>query len=454
LKTTLNKLVTGFIDFATKTPTVAVLLPVQGLSIFFWWVGGSYLGFDVFASRSYWSFDDWCDPSTQGLGVHCWGDYYALANVLESGNPYFLGEGSTLYPAAGLVPFMFFKWLTDLTGVLWLGLALYLLLMSGLITYSTWVATNRQSFEKRVLITSTLVLLSPAVLVTLDRGNSAGFLVPLLIWLFVSIRDHNSQHTIISMALLSVIKPHYGVLAVAFILAGRAKEGSSALGLGITLNILPFLAFWPKEFPSNILIWANTFFGYQDYGSVTGFWPQNISFSQGIYIFFYSFHVATGGQLQPALTFIESSQGLWGFIVLFLVLAIVLAFRKKLTLIHTTILVVSAITMTSAITYYYYTVVAIPFLLILDKQSESILVQVNGSSKNQSQGYRDIRINMALWVSSILTLVQLPILIAQDSEYTLTTAPYIGGVWITCYLYILAVLLRSKEKFKRPQENL
>jgi hypothetical protein len=441
-------------DFATKTPTVAGLLPIQGVSIFFWWVAGSYLGFDVFASRSYWSFDHLCDPSTQGLGVHCWSDYYALASILESGNPYFLGEGSTLYPAAGLIPFMFFSWLTDLTGVLWLGLVLYLLLMSGLITYSAWVATNGQPFENRVLMTSTLVLLSPAVLVALDRGNSTGFLVPLLIWLFVSIRNHNSKQTIISMALLSVIKPHYGVLAVAFILAGRAKEGSSALGLGITLNIFPFLVFWPKEFPNNILIWANTFFGYQDYGSVSGFWPQNISFSQGIYLFFYSLHVASGGQFQPALTFIEVSQGLWGFLVLLLVMAIVLAFRKKLTLIHTTILVVSAISMTSAITYYYYTVVAIPFLLILDKKSKPNLDLDNESSRNRTQRYRNIRINTALWVSSIFTLVQLPILIAQESEYTLSTAPYIGGVWITCYLYILAVLLRSKEKPKRPQENL
>jgi hypothetical protein len=440
-------------DFVAKTPIVAVLLPIQGVSLFMWWVAGSYLGFDIFASRSYWSSDDLCNPNTQGLGVHCWSDYYALAIALESGNPYFMGDDVTLYPAAALVPFMFFKWLTDLTGVAWLGLVAYLLFMTGMISYSVWVATNRQSFEKRVLIFSTLVLLSPPVLTMLDRGNSVGLLIPALIWLFASIRNHKSTQTVISLALLSLIKPQYGILALAFILAGRGKEGSRALGLGLTLNILPFLVFWPREFPNNLYIWATTFINYQEYGSITGFWPQNISFSQAIYMLFYSLHVATGGQLQPALNVIESNQGLWGFLVLLLVIALVFLLRKKLTITQVSIIVVSAISMTSAISYYYYAVVAIPFLLILHKESKPILVSDKAFSTNDSQDLRNRRINIALWLASVLTLVQLPILIAQESVYTITTAPFIGGVWITCYLYILYVLVRSSDKSKNLQEK-
>ena len=450
----MTNLRSGFMDFAAKPPTVAVLLLIQGISIFLWWVAGSYMGFDVFASRSYWSSDELCNPSTQGLGVHCWSDYYALVMSLESGNPYFIGDGSTLYPAASLVPFMFFKWLTDLTGVLWIGLAAYLFTMTALISYSVWVATNRQSFEQRVLIFSTLVLLSPPVLVMLDRGNSVGFLVPILIWLFASIRDHKSSQTVFSLALLSVIKPHYGVLALAFVLAGRRREGSTALGLGLTLNVLPFLVFWPREFPNNIYFWATTFFGYQEYGSVTGFWPQNISFSQSIYIFFYSLHVATGGQLQTALSLIESRQGLWGFLVLLLVMALIFTLRKKLTIIQVSIIVVSAITMTSAISYYYYAVVAIPFLLILHKESKLSLDLASKFPHNDSQKtINNNRVNIALWLASILTLVQFPVLIAQESEYTITTAPFIGGVWIFCYLYIFVVNVRSREKSQIPKDK-
>ena len=448
----INNLRSRLMDFATKKPTVAVLLTIQGIAIFLWWIAGSYLGFDFFVSKTYYSSDHLCNPSTQGLGVHCWSDYYGPVIDLDSGNPYTISK-PTLYPPASLMPFMIFKSLTDLTGIPWLGLAAYLFTMSALISYSVWAATRGLSFERRVIIFSTLVLLSPAVLSTLDRGNSAGFLIPALVWLFSSIRNQKSSQTVFSLVLLTVIKPHYGVLAVAFILTGRAKEGSKALGLGMILNILPFLLFWPREFPNNFHFWITTLVSYQDYGSVTSFWPQNMSFSQSIYLFFYSLHVATGSQLQPALSFIASIQGLWGFSVLLLVIALVYTFRKKLTLTQVSIIVVSAITMTSAITYFYYTIVAIPFLLNLHKESKISAVVANKVQQNDIQDMRNNKIDFALWLASILTLVQFPVLIAQESNYTLTTIPFIGGVWILCYAYIFAVLFRSRDKSQTPQEK-
>jgi hypothetical protein len=135
------------------------------------------------------------------------------------------------------------------------------------------------------------------------------------------------------------------------------------------------------------------------------------------------------------------------------VIALVCTFRKKLTLTQVSIIVVSAITMTSAITYLYYTIVAIPFLLILHKESKISSVVANKDQQNDIQDMRDNKIGFALWLASILTLVQFPVLIAQDSEYTLTTSSFIGGVWIICYAYIFAVLLRSREKSQKPQEK-
>jgi len=441
-----NSIRTRIMHFLVRRPTVAVLLPIQGISIFLWWVAGSYLGFDLFSSRIFWSADGYCDPSTQGLGVHCFSDYYAVVNVLESGSPHSEFE-PTPYPAAALVPFMFFKWLTDMTGVLWLGLAAYLVSLATLISYSVWVATRGESFERRVIFFSALVLLSPAVIVTLDRGNSAGFLVPILIWLFSAIQNQKSSQTIISLALLSFIKPHYGVVAIAFILAGRVKVGSRALGLGLILNLLPFLVFWPREFPNNFFTWANTVLGYQDYGSVTGLWPQNISFAQSIYLWFYGLDLASGGQLQQVIEVIESGQGLWGPMVLLFVLALIFAFRKKLSMTQISIIIASAVSMTSAISYYYYIVVAIPFLLSLRKEAQPGADSSSQVTKNSNQDFRNTRINFALWFASILTLVQFPVLgISQEGGQIITTAALIGGVWITCYVYILIVLLQSREK--------
>ena len=440
-----------FLDFEIKKPTVAVLVLIQGISIFSWWVAGSYLGFDVYSSRIFLGADGFCDPGSQGLGVHCWSDYYTVVHAAEAANP-FSGEHPSLYPAAALMPFMLFKWISETSGILWLGLALYLFSMAALISYSVWAATRGQSFERRVLIFSALVLLSPAVLVVLDRGNSTGFLIPILIWLFSSVKNQKANHTIVSLALLSAIKPHYGLVALAFILAGQTKIGSKALGLGLTINLLPFFVFWPREFPNNLITWASTLLGYQEYGSITGLWPQNISFSQSIYLVSYSLDVASGGLLRPVVSFIESRQGLWGPLVLLFILGLIFTFRKKLTLLQASILVISAVTMTSAISYYYYIVVAIPFLLILDKDSNSDAG--NKVEQTKTYAFGTNRINFALWVSSIFTLLQLPVLgIAQDGEQIITTAVFTGGVWITCYVYILVVLAGSSKKSPLPQEK-
>jgi predicted nucleic acid-binding Zn ribbon protein len=249
------------------------------------------------------------------------------------------------------------------------------------------------------------------------------------------------------LALLSIIKPHYGVVALAFILAGRVKVGSMALALGLILNLVPFFVFWPREFPNNFIIWSNTLLSYQEYGSVTGLWPQNISFSQSIYLWVYSLDVASGGLLQQTLDFIEERQGLWGPLILVSMLALIFTFRKKLSVTQTSIIVVSAVSMTSAISYYYYIVVAIPFILSLHNESKSNSDSVGEFLQKNNQETRNRKIHFALWFASILTLVQFPILvIAQEGEQMITTSVLIGGAWITCYAYIFAVLWRSRDK--------
>jgi hypothetical protein len=115
------------------------------------------------------------------------------------------------------------------------------------------------------------------------------------------------------------------------------------------------------------------------------------------------------------------------------------------------IIVVSAVSMTSAISYYYYIVVAIPFILSLHNAAKSSSELVTLAWYNEIQAFRNERINFALWFASILTLVQFPILgIAQEGEQIATTAAFIGGVWITCYVYIFVVSMRSKVKSQIP----
>ena len=424
-------------------PTLTVLVPIQGVSIFAWWVAGSYFNFDVYASRIFPGYDGWCNPAKEGLGIHCWGDYYYPLFLIDEQNP-FSGEFPNPYPAAALTPFLFFRLLTQFSGLPSLGLFTYLAVMAASIAYSVWFATKGVSFERRILLFSALVLLSPAVLAVLDRGNSVGFLVPILIWLFTCMRNGNQRQAVWALAIMSVIKPHFGLMTLALILAGRFRIGFKAMALGISLNIGAFLVFWARDFPDNFITWLGNFISYQEYGSVAVPWPQNVSFSQAIYSLFFGLDIIFPGALQPTLQLIEKNQGVWGPLVLLLVFALLALYGKKLTTGQILILATSAISMTSAISFYYYIVLAVPFLLILFIESRDGAELLgagpeafvsNAAVKLWTQAY--------LWVASILTLVQFPVPGLVHEDKILGSGSLIGGVWIICYLVLLFSLMRE-----------
>ena len=48
----------------------------------------SYSNIRPTEALSYDISDGWCNPNTEGIGSHCFGDFYAPIRALESGNPY------------------------------------------------------------------------------------------------------------------------------------------------------------------------------------------------------------------------------------------------------------------------------------------------------------------------------------------------------------------------------
>jgi hypothetical protein len=432
-----------FLNWLFSFPIVAVLLPIQGISFILWWVTGSYFGLDVYSSRYFPGADGWCDPATQGLGVHCWGDYYYALALADQVNP-FGGDFMSPLTAAALTPFLFFESFSVMSGVPFLGVFLYLTTMAALISWSVWRVTRGRSLESRIILFSTIMFLAPPVLFALDRGNAVGFLVPLVIWLFdATVKDKSSQ-IIVSIALLSVIKPHFGLLALAIMLSGKTGEGLKAVVLGAGINLLAFAALWPESFPTNLLDWLGQLVGYQEYASVSAPWPQNVSFSQAIYVAVYGLDVLVGGALQQQLGFVAAQQGLWGMLVLVLVFLMIAVYKNSLSPIQVLIIAVSSISMAPSVSFYYYLVLVVPVLLQLNAQSlradHAALDHLNYKNPKRSAGQL---IDLYLWAASILSLILIPIpgLVAGDK--IIATGVLSGGFWILAYAAILGVLLKQ-----------
>jgi hypothetical protein len=425
-------------------PTAAILLPIQGISLLSWWIAGSYLGVDVYSSRSFSSGDGWCESFSQGLGIHCWGDYYyPLFLVLSQPNPWL--EYGNPYPAASFIPFLIPHFLGSITGIAQAGLVIFLGTMTLLIGWSVWAATNGMALEPRLILFTTLTLFSPPLINTLDRGNSVGFIIPLLVWLYSSLRNQSENQGVLAIVLLTVIKPHFAVLLFLFLLRGKFKGLIKGILLGGTIHVLGFLVVAGDRFPINIYDSLARVVSYQNYSSVESGWPQNISFAQSLYSLAYFFRGEQNSTI--IMGFLATNQGLIGPIVLLMVLLTITIFRSTLTNIQVAIILTSVIVMTSSTSYYYYAIFAIPGLLaVTHLKQQRVDATISSHSEHTPTSKR---INFILWSALVLTLIQLPIYQLDLSDViSATTANLVGGVWIGAYVLMFAVLLKQRIRDK------
>lgn len=437
-----------FFNWLHSMPTASVLIFIQGISFVLWWIVGSYFGIDTYASRSITGADGWCNPQTQGLGVHCWGDYYGPI-ILVNTQPDPWSGAFNPYPAAALTPFVVAQTLGSLTGFAQAGVFIYMFAMAASICWSVWIATKNLGPGSRALLFSALTFFSPPVIMALDRGNSVGFAVPLLIWFFLSLKNQKETQSIFAIALLTVIKPHFILMALFFLIRGRFKPTVSVVGLAGLVNILPFLLIGQQTFPANVIKWFTGTLAYQEYSSVTLQWPQNMSFSQGLYSLVFVISKGLNTNLDAALSSIAANQGAIGLVVLVGTVLGLTILRSKFSDQHLGIILISLITMTSGTSFYYYGVFAAPALLALMANNSKLSPRGDESGTTR-------RINIILWCALIGTHIQLPMFqvwqlpdldsywVEVTNDVVVTSATFVGFTWILSYAAIFTAIFWTK----------
>jgi hypothetical protein len=242
-----------------------------------------------------------------------------------------------------------------------------------------------------------------------------------------------------------VVKPHFAVLLFLYLLRGQFKTLIKGVLLGGTIHVLAFLVVAGDRFPINIYDSLVRIVAYANYTSVETGWPQNISFAQSLYSLAYFFRGEQKSTI--VLEFLSTHQGLIGPIVLLTVLLTITIFRSNLTNVQVAILITSLIVMTSSTTYYYYAIFSIPALLAVTQMKDNpkgLLTSEDSQLTSTSK-----RINFILWLSLVLTLVQLPMYQLDSNEVLIvTTANLVGGVWIGAYILIIVALLKGRTRRK------
>jgi hypothetical protein len=318
--------------------------------------------------------DCWLDWGTQ-IGRHCFGDYPWTLGVGMRPNPWepyalFLPWNNYQadqndYVAAGMMPQLLFglpaKWL----GMPQLGLIGYLLALTiAVLTPAVWAARGARGLERVVVFVALGAAAIPAWTV-IDRGNSAGFVVPIALVFLVALRRQRWGLVAIMVVLAALVKPQFVILALALLAARQWRLGGLTVGAVAITNLAAYLL-WPRNFPETIV---RSIHNTLHHGSpVKLLWLQNASFGRGIFFIPDMIAIRKRGSLPSG--FLDGPRSMIGYVVLVVVVVCVLALGRRIPPVMVGIALLSTAALFPSLSYRYYLVFALPFAALVARDPD------------------------------------------------------------------------------------
>jgi len=212
--------------------------------------------------------DGWCNEATQGIGIHCFGDFYAPISIAGTPNPW----SNSLNLAYTPLNFTYFRlmdssFITSLGGhtALAINLLLTLICLSlpGLYIWRTQVSHQYISGPWVLLIS----LASAPSIMLIDRGSSSFLLFPLVFFFYRAIIDDNYQQATFTLLAMTLWKPQSFILAVGILIFMGVKPFIKSALLTIFAFILSFILY-PVNLVDNFFSWLDNSAEYQNYVAI------------------------------------------------------------------------------------------------------------------------------------------------------------------------------------------
>lgn len=413
-----------FAGQSERTILLGTVLVVSSISLAMAYILIQWFAVDVIASLLNVPQDCWVDWQ-MGIGRHCFSDYAMTANVGLQANPWTyeltLPWGNYQphpigYPAGGLLPAVLFGFPAHLLGAPQLGLLAYLLALSiAVFAPAVWAARGAHGLERVVVLVALGAAAIPAWGV-IDRGNTAGFIVPVALVFLVALRRQRWALVAVMVVLAALIKPWFVLLAVAFFAARQWRWGGVALVSVAVTNVAAYLL-WPRDFPNTIMQTVHnlsyTTDAFQDHVSL-----RNVSFGRGILLipdvleFF-----TTGGKMPDG--FLAGPRALIGYVILVVVLIAVVALGRRIPPVMTGIALLATSTLFLPVAYYYHLVFVLPIaaLIVRDPKGPSGSGIFDGLEREGGGRRRAVGIFVSLATALSIAQVALPGMIVEEPVF-------------------------------------
>lgn len=415
---------------------------------------------DVTSSLLFNPADCWLDRSVS-IGRHCFDDYAVTLSAGLQPNPWdyplvlpptYL-PGFFIYPAAGITPAVLFGLPAEWLGAPRLGLIGYLVALTiAVITPAFWAARGARGLE-RVVVFLALSCAAIPVWGVIDRGNSAGFVVPIVLVYFVALCRQRWGLVAVMVVLAALVKPQFAVLAVVLLAARRWRLGGLAFAGIVVSNVAAFLL-WPRDFPGTItraiqndLNYSNLPEGLHD--------PRNMSLSKAALLIPETIKALQMGKVPDG--YLAGLGPVIGFVVLALVVVSVLALGRRIPPVMVGIVLLATAALCPPFTAFYYLVFVLPVAALIVRDpggppGTGIFDQL------ATVGGRGRWVGMWVSVTSALSIAQFAVpgapfqdvIFAQhgvrgvigSSPIVPTSAPLVPFLWLVACVLILVSYAR------------
>ena len=258
---------------------LTILTVFVGISFLAILVLGSYFDQPITQALSFDIKDGQCDPDTQGVGVHCFGDYqYVQRQLSPSAGAYYQENPNNIYTPTGLIPNLIAKTIDKNFGPR-VALFIYLFLLAIAISIPAIYFSLRPSRSKRFgPIFAFLTVFAQPFISTLDRGSSVGFALPFLMLFAIKITHSPSLLATFAIVGAAAIRPQFALLAIGLLAFGQIRHFLITVFVFLLMTAASFIL-WPGSSQTNIAIWFRNITSYSSGAKtdVADKYPVNLS---------------------------------------------------------------------------------------------------------------------------------------------------------------------------------
>lgn len=243
----------------------------------------SYFGYYSSEAVSTVVADEWCEIKEQGLGNHCFSDFYSVLDRSLSSSPW--SGRPNPYPPFALTLFKPFAYLMRLQPNSHLSLILYFIMLFIALILPTIIAYKSERVKKFTAISIFFILIASApVIVALDRGNVIILLIPLMYLFTINYLEANYRKVLIYGITMVLIKPQLILLGCIFIGLKNWNNFVKWIFFSILALLCSFILY-PNSILTNIKDYLAQLIKYQGYTNAGSLSPPNLSIANSYSIF-------------------------------------------------------------------------------------------------------------------------------------------------------------------------